>query len=70
MKARSPTPLHAEMTKQGRMSKWLAAEIGVSESEVSRWRWGIHVPERPTREAIAERLGVSVAQLWPESQAA
>lgn len=47
------------------MSKWLAAAAGASESEVSRWRKGIHVPTPATREKIAVALGLHVDDLWP-----
>lgn len=68
MKARTETLLHQEMVRQGRMSKWLAEQVGASESEVSRWRWGVHVPELATRVAIAAALGSEVAELWPPAQ--
>lgn len=46
------------------MSKWLAAEIGASESEVSRWRWGLHVPTQATQEKIAAALRRDVTDLF------
>lgn len=52
------------------MSKWLAVELGVDASEVSRWRWGLHVPEPATRDRIAALLGLPVADLFEPSAAA
>ncbi len=49
------------------MSKWLASEIGVSESEVSRWRHGVHVPSIVTQEAISAALGREISELWPDA---
>lgn len=65
MRRRTPTPLHTEMVRQGRMSKWLADEIGVHETQVSRWRHGIHVPSTVTQERISAALGREISELWP-----
>lgn len=65
MSGRIPTLLHTEMVRQGRMSKWLADEIGVHETQVSRWRHGIHVPSEGTQEKIALALGRNLSDLWP-----
>ncbi len=65
MRARIVTPLHREMVRQGRMSKWLAAEIGSTESEISRWRHGLHVPEEATQARIAQALGCNICDVFP-----
>lgn len=65
---REKTPLDRVLREQGRSGRWLADRVGTHETQVSRWRHGLHVPEHATREAIARELGRTVEDLWPETQ--
>lgn len=65
---RIPTPLDRALFEGRVTNRALADAIGVNESQVSRWRHGVHVPEQATREAIAQELGRKVVDLWPEQQ--
>jgi lambda repressor-like predicted transcriptional regulator len=49
-----------------RTSRSLARELKVHESQVSRWRTGLHTPEPATRRIIANALGRKVEELWPD----
>lgn len=53
-----------------RTSRSLARELKVHETQVSRWRSGVHTPEPETQKMIAEALGRSVDELWPDERAA
>lgn len=65
--SRTPrSPLDAALIAQGRKARWLADRLGVHESEVSRWRAGIHMPEQATRQRIMELLGRT--DLWPPDE--
>lgn len=68
MRARISTPLDREMRHQGRQAQWLAAAVGVHESQISRWRSGMHVPEKATQRKIAKALGRTTDDLWPEPE--
>lgn len=58
------TPLDAAL--DGRTGKWLAAQLGVNPSQVSRWRRGVNIPTFPTQRRISVLLGVGVEVLWPK----
>jgi transcriptional regulator with XRE-family HTH domain len=53
-----------------RTSRSLAEELKVHESQLSRWRSGLHTPEPETQERIAKALGRTADELWPERAAA
>jgi transcriptional regulator with XRE-family HTH domain len=59
------TPLDEALWKAKRTGKWLAAQLGVNVSQVSRWRRGVNIPTSGNQRRIAKALGVSVAELWP-----
>lgn len=63
------TPLDRCLWERRRSNRSLARELGVHETQVSRWRSGLHVPEAERREAIAKALGTTVEYLWPEAAA-
>jgi lambda repressor-like predicted transcriptional regulator len=67
---RPRTPFREVLEADGRRQDWLAARVGASPAEMSRWVNGLHEPIDPTKAAIAEALGRSVEELWPESVAA
>ena len=54
----------AEMDRQGRMWKWLAHEIGVTPTTMSRWLAGRWAPGKDHRAAIARALGRSESDLF------
>lgn len=63
------TALGAILREEGRRASWLADRVGVNEGTMSRWINGLHVPE-DRRAAIAEALGRTADELWPEDQVA
>lgn len=63
------TPLQRALRDQGRRQNWLAAQIGKHESEVSRIANG-YVPDAETQRAIADALGLTVAELFSPQVAA
>lgn len=63
------TPFDQALLTAEYSGKRLAWELGVNESQVSRWRRGVNIPTQLTRQAIAKLLGVSAAALWPEEEA-
>lgn len=65
-----PSPLSRAMFEAGWSNRRLARRLGVHESQVSRWRHGMHLPEIATRHDIAEALGHSAEELWPEDRVA
>lgn len=60
------TQLDVVLFRQRRSNRWLAREIGVHESQVSRWRTGMHLPEPERRQQIAAALDETPAVLWPD----
>lgn len=60
------TPLDECLWQQRRTSRAFAEELGVHETQVSRWRSGLHTPEEPRRCEIAELLNTTVDALWPD----
>lgn len=66
---RKPTPLKQAIFAAGLKQKDIAAEIGVSEVTLSRIVNGLHAPDR-TRAKIADALGKTVEDLWPDNDRA
>lgn len=65
------TPLDEALWTAERTGQWLAQQLGVNVSQVSRWRRGVNVPTLATQRKIAKALGVSVTSLWwPEDKVA
>lgn len=62
------TPLKKVLVAQGRHQRWLAAQIGKHESEVSRIVNGL-IPAEDVKDAIAVALGQTTEDLWPPEQA-
>ena len=62
---RPETPLKRILDEEGRRQDWLARQLNVDESAVSRWVRGVHVPSEPNRRAIAEALGRNVDDVFP-----
>ena len=60
------TPLDEALWAKKRTGRWLAAQLGVHVSQISRWRRGACVPTSDNQRRIARALGVSVRSLWPE----
>jgi len=56
------SPLDDALWRARRSNKWLAEQIGVDKSHVSRWRNGLRIPE-PRRIEIAKALGISPDEL-------
>lgn len=54
------TEIDRVMSEQGRMSKWLAAEVGVDPLTVWRWRAGKCMPTEDHQAAIRQALGRNV----------
>jgi lambda repressor-like predicted transcriptional regulator len=48
------------------MQNWLAAQVGKDPSEISNYVRGLHVPAEPTRDLIADALGMKNSDLWPD----
>lgn len=62
------TPLQRVIHEEGRKQRWLAERVGIDEGMLSRYANGLHCPEH-TRAAIAEALGRSVDEVFPEGTA-
>jgi lambda repressor-like predicted transcriptional regulator len=60
------SPLDEALDAAKRDGNWLAKRLGVTISEVSRWRRGRVTPLPSTQARIAKALGVKVESLWPE----
>jgi ribosome-binding protein aMBF1 (putative translation factor) len=63
------TPLDKLLNQAGLKNKWLAAQLKVNESQISRWRRGANIPAPGNQRRIAKALGVTVEALWPEDKA-
>lgn len=63
------TPLDEALFAAERTGKWLAEQLGVNKSQVSRWRRGVSVPNQANKRTIAKALRVSVESLWPSGDA-
>lgn len=57
------TPIRLALYRRDRSQKWLAGQLGMSESALSRIVNGL-VPPEPTRERIAALLDVPVETLF------
>lgn len=66
-RARIETPLQRILQAEGRTQAWLARTLEVDGRQVWVWVHGLHVPEPDTRGAIAQALGRTVQELWPEA---
>ena len=64
------TKLRQVMEQQGRRHVWLAEQIGVSPSHVTRVMNGERVPGPDFRERAAELLGVTADELFPAAEVA
>ena len=51
---------------QGLTQQQLAVQVGVSTATISNAERGLMPASLPTRRALAEALGATVAALWPE----
>lgn len=60
------TRLGQILREEGRRQSWLADQVGVHESLVSRWVHGLQVPEA-MQGPIAEALGREVADVFPST---
>lgn len=58
------TKLNAVLAEQGRKKSWLAEQLHVDRSTVTRWVKGDTRPTRRRREVIAVLLSHSVAELF------
>lgn len=61
-----PTPLRRIMEDEGRRQSWLARRVGIDQSELSRIVNRGLIPPEQVRCAIAEALGRTVDELWPD----
>lgn len=64
-----PTPLKRAFFESGRRQKDVAAAIGVDEATLSRIVNGLHTSEG-MRAKIADALGRTVEELFPDNQVA
>lgn len=62
------TRLGEILVNEGRTAAWLARQIGISRSTIYQHVKGLHVPD-DRRKLIAEALGRSVADVFPEEAA-
>lgn len=56
------------LDSQGRKSKWLAVQLGLTEATIWAWRTGHSKPSKGMRVKVAEVLGVSVDDLWVDEE--
>lgn len=63
------TPLDEALWVAERSGQWLADQLGVHFSQVSRWRRGVNIPEPTTQRRIAKALRVTATSLWPPEDA-
>lgn len=61
--------LGATLVSQGRKGRWLAAQVGVSESSISRLMSGKQTVEERTAQQIAVILGVPFFVLFESASA-
>jgi transcriptional regulator with XRE-family HTH domain len=66
MSGQPRTPLAAAMTAQGIGTGVLAMRAGVTPGAVRHWKRGQSIPQPETARAVADTLGMTVADLWPE----
>lgn len=65
MVARIDTELKRILTSEGRTQSWLARTVGVDRTLINRYVHGIHRPDLPTRQAIADALGRQEPDVFP-----
>lgn len=63
------TALDRALWEANRTGGWLAKQLRVNPSQVSRWRRGVNVPTFATQRRISVLLGVGVETLWPKDEA-
>lgn len=63
---KSRTTLKRVLDEQGRRQNWLAEQVGVHESHISRIVNGLHCNDA-TQRKIACALGRDVHELWPDT---
>lgn len=61
------TKLDAVLAEQGRKKSWLAEQLHVDRSTVTRWVKGDTRPTLKKREVIANLLGKSAVELFEQS---
>lgn len=66
--AKNPTPLRLAIVQSGRSQREIAELVGISESRLSLIVNGLHCNDA-TRAAIADALGRSVDELFPQAPA-
>lgn len=54
--------------KEGRTGKWLASQIGVHESELSRWIKGERIPTEERLKKLSKLLCTSRQNLYPNGK--
>lgn len=65
-RARIETPLKRVLEDEGRTQAWIARRLGVSRTQVGFWVHGINIPTEPNRVRIADLLGRTADELWPD----
>lgn len=60
--------IKAVLAEQGKISKWLAAELGRETSTVSKWRTNKYQPRLETLVQVAKCLNVDVRNLIVETE--
>lgn len=63
------TPLKRILQDEGRKQSWLAERVGIDQATMSRIVNGFHADD-PTRDAIAQALGRTIEELWPDLERA
>lgn len=63
--ARVETPLGQILENEGRSQAWLAREVGSTRSQIWSYVWGLHVPEQPMQDKIAQALQRPVVDVFP-----
>lgn len=70
MSPRVVTPLKLAIVASGLTISELSNASGISKVQISRLSAGQHRPLPPTARALADALGATTTDLWPESEAA
>lgn len=65
MVARIDTELKRILVSEGRTQSWLSRTTGVDRSQINRYVHGIHRPDLPTRQLIADALGRQECDVFP-----
>lgn len=64
------TPLKIAIVSSGLTMREIAQRIGRHEAEVSKWANDARPATRSTKIALAGALNTTVAELWPDDEAA